>query len=473
MAATPSAPSRAVAPAPDDALACVLARSVLQRGAATAILQRKVGFEWEMNSIRPWLVKRGSDAMLVDALRLDEKDADDSDGDETTADKPPPAYEEAAWWTPDPPVASGDVSSSESPAAKKLAEHRALLEDLLPEHLIPNGLLVLRPVPRKHVLHQPQNRDWRLEADDTPGPWRSNVEYVTEPFDETPEGLRRFHQAIDEIATLVERLRPAAKRLGPGSDIDDFEDSNELLNLQRLGKEGGPYARILRGDESPETLFLLHRDHGLSGSNTVPAELLGLSGTGGAGVGGKLQATIGVDLGSLSQVMGVFGARGPTIGDAPTSLAGGEARENRFFQFLSAAPAIAALVADDLAGESLGPRGKLEGFLSALVVAVLSLSSNARDQLKYRFVLMPRTSHAAMFEALPEAHALRGRGAWLAAVIVHRIRESPVGAAIAADQPLLAGVDAAQTLTVERWIAAIVDDGKDLLLPGLLDELLR
>lgn len=422
----------------DDALAPLLARSVARRG---ALLQRKVGFEWEMGSIRPWFVREGTTSELLAALGHGSRE--DEDVEEKLTPKDP---------------------------AEQLREIQEMVASFN-EDMVPKGLLLVSPVARKQVLHAPPGADWRLEADDTPGPWRSNIEYVTDAFEETPEGLESFHRAVDEIKLLVERLKPAAKLLGPCSDRGDFEDTRERLNLQSLGEQGGPYARIVRGGELPEKLFLLHAAHGLSGSETVPAERLGLSGVGGTGTRGKMQATIGVDLGALSQVMATFGAQGPTIGDPPESLAALTARDNRLYQYVDRAPRIAAVIADRLETATAlpGPRASVEGFLSAVVLAVLALGFDAKDQLKYRFVLMPRTSHVAMLESLPGADALRGRGKWLAELVVSEIGD----VAISVDAPLMRGVNGTESLTVGRWIAALVDERKDYLLPSSLGPLLE
>src|SRR5690349_20509548 len=131
---------------------------------------------------------------------------------------------------------------------------------------------------------------------------------------------------------------------------------------------------------------MLEDVHALSGSDKVPADKLALSGAGGTGRTGKMQATIGVDLDALPQVMQTFGAEGPTVGSGETTLAHEDWRSNPLFGFVSAAPGIAAGIAGDL-GDDLGPHGGLEGFLAAVVVAILALSSGDKGQLKYRFVL--------------------------------------------------------------------------------------
>ena len=102
-------------------------------------------------------------------------------------------------------------------------------------------------------------------------------------------------------------------------------------------------------------------------------------------------------------------------------------------------------------------------------MVVLALGCDAKDQLKYRFVLMPRTSHVAMRMSLPGADLLRGRGTWLAKLVVSAIADS----AIDIDAPLMRGVKGAESLTVRRWIAALVDDHEDYLLPSKLAALLE
>jgi len=443
---------RTPSPQSDDALGARLQRAVEQRQAGTALLQRRVGFEWEMGSIRPWLVTEGTTDELVAALRANERVDEDSD-------------EEGG-----EPADTAEVDVPTDPA-DWLRDMQEVIEGMLGKKHVPRGLLTVKPVGRKQVLHEAGQ--WRLEADDTPGPWRSNIEYVTEPFEETEEGIKQFHQAIDAIALLVERLRPAAAKRGPARDAGQFDDTHEEANLTRLAPDtpGGPYPRVLRGKESADELFLRHATHQLSGSDDVPPQQLAFSGTGGMGLGGKMQATIGVDLGALPQVMNVFGAAGASINEGSTGLAQNKTRNHPLYQLVDQAPRIAAAVVDVLesSGQLPGPRAKADGFLASLVMAILALASDATGQLKYRFVLMPRTSHAAMLASLPGAQMLKGHGAWLAGVIVSKIDR----AEITAGSPLLKSVADADALTVEKWIAAIVDDGVDHLAPKALDTFLE
>jgi hypothetical protein len=281
-------------------------RATARLGAA-ATLQRRVGFEWEVGTRRPWdVVETEAPQPVVQP--------EQSLGEEVPTQP-----------SPDPVVPSGEQSSEDNDNELPAAHHYSV-----------------RPVPRKKKIHIGQT-DWRIEADDTPGPLRSNIEYVTEPFDDTMAGIERLNVALSEINDTVEHLAGCPVREGPSRANDSYEE----VRLSQLGNGKPPYHLTLIDDwETEEDLFVMPSQHRLSGSEDVPSDRLRLSGTEGSGRRGKMQATFGTSLGSLGWVLRTLGATGPTIGRHETSLAGAGFEAHPMFKLMSAAPNLADAVAE-------------------------------------------------------------------------------------------------------------------------------
>lgn len=141
----------------------------------------------------------------------------------------------------------------------------------------------VNPVPRKHVLHA--GTDFRLEADDTPGPAISNIEFVTDPFDETAAG-------VASLVTALQTMRGIMGRIGPNKGLPGPTGAGPPYAYQ------GVWNYVTKGT------------HRLSGSNQISADSLGLSGGSDRGQI-KMQATMGLALEDIPRAMKTYGNVGP------------------------------------------------------------------------------------------------------------------------------------------------------------------
>ena len=254
------------------------------------------------------------------------------------------------------------------------------------------------PAERKAALHR--GTGFQLEADDTPGPKKSNLEFVTDAFEPSDEGLEALETSLGEITALVRgRLDPLIGRAGPDNpdavppytfDADHFVDQGE---------------------------------HGFTGPAYGNGRWLYLSG-GSAGMRLKMQVTSGVSLADLPQVMKYFGSQ--VAGETPeeklerdparTLLSGSvdRAAASSIQRVIGGAPTVAldALLriqgdvrltgAEQLAFADVAA-ADLKGLLAALMLTMKMLQLPVDSVVKYRVPLMFRTNFAALFALLPPA----------------------------------------------------------------------
>jgi hypothetical protein len=314
----------------------------------------------------------------------------------------------------------------------------------------PNGDQV-EPVKRKKSIHVGTN--WKLEADDTPGPKMSNLEFVTEPFEETTAGIRAFEVTMAEIQAVHDRLTPVAGRPGPGSDDalkagqppypyqaqlaaplpPQPSNPTRAWNASAGALPGiGKYLRVQVPVQGPASEnYVQPADHQLSGGDVAAADTR-LSGGKANGFRFKMQATFGATLATLPGVMETFGAPSQST-DADESARREPAMqslvpdgdESLNYKIIAAAPAAARVVLAKLKTQSrrLGaqPGGEPDGtlfnnandvlgFLSATIFTLSCLAQPVMvDAWKYRLTLMPRSSYAAMFSGI----ANRTQRKWL------------------------------------------------------------
>ncbi|WP_239336638.1 DUF4157 domain-containing protein [Frankia sp. CiP3] len=341
------------------------------------------------------------------------------------------------------------------------------------------------PVERHAVLHN--GTDFRLEADDTPGPLVSNIEFVTEPFEETPAGMAALDRALAEMKAIMVRLRAFTGRPGP-----------------TVVEGGPPYPLPVRDYKEH---FVRHEQHGLSGSGGLVARDTLLSG-GSRDGRFKMQATSGVPLTDLSAVMERLGRDVP--GETPQQTQ--ERRADRatiyppddspeFLRVQGRAPNLARQVVAQMqqdpnyATALAASTGELTGFLAAVMLSMKLLRRPPGRNLgvKARLPLMPRNSFAQMFGALPAAQqdAIRNDplvlvNAVLAVSNANPLLQgggdqglAPASALIAPNPGRVTGVDqhgapvrapsaafeqALATVTIQDWLTGI-PAGQDYLLP--------
>jgi hypothetical protein len=297
---------------------------------------------------------------------------------------------------------------------------------------------VARPVRRKAALHRGTN--FALEGDDTPGPDRSNLEFVTAPFDTTPAGINDLMTALGEIGQIVlGNLAPCVGRPGPTAHASAVGPGNTVLY------EPGRYAE--------------QADHHLGGGDVAAPDIL-LSG--GTTTGSfKMQATMGMSLESLPTVMRYFGkprqeSRGQKARrTGARKLMRGQEFDtaNKVLTVIGQSPELAGQVLALLVADAAIPApdqatlranaASLTGLLSAMMMYMKMLQLPLDGVLKYRIPFLGRSDFGAMFGALPVAQQgiLRTHADRLA---VHMV-------AVSNARPLLGrfnGKDSDQNLTV-------------------------
>jgi hypothetical protein len=147
------------------------------------------------------------------------------------------------------------------------------------------GRQKVTPVPRKHKLHLGSR--FRLEADDTPGPRESNIEFVTEPLSEDPTGLAELRVALLQMREILQRLAPNKGLPGPKTDTGRAAGNDPPFSWE-------PYD------------YVTERNHKLSGSGDVASAALALSG-GSTDGKFKMQATMGLRLEDIPEAMRTYG----------------------------------------------------------------------------------------------------------------------------------------------------------------------
>jgi hypothetical protein len=349
---------------------------------------------------------------------------------------------------------------------------------------------IAEPAARKTVLHS--GRNFRLEADDTPGPMMSNIEFVTDPFDETDAGVAALQATMAEIRAIVARLDPfAGRRVGPGEGYTVPFSVSERDYKER---------------------YVRHGEHQLSGSAGIEAKDVLLSG-GAAGGALKMQATAGIPLADLPEVLERLGRDVPH--ETPEETAAREpdrkliqdlTQPNEPLKVQGMVPDLARQVVGelrnhaDLATPLAGDAAALTGFLAAVMLSLklLQRPGGAGRPIKYRLTFLPRNSFAQMFEILPsqqraalQAHPDALLDALLTVSNANPLLRSGSDAGLTSASPLIgpnpgavrsmsaegtlerepiSGVDAAlATVTIRDWIAGITS-GRDYLTPATMDK---
>lgn len=302
---------------------------------------------------------------------------------------------------------------------------------------IDRGTRQVSPVPRKHVLHAGTN--YRLEADDTPGPTHSNVEFVTVPFDETRAGVQALIAALTDIRTIVGRLGPHKGKPGPRD-------------------AGPPYPYTSPFD------YLLKGTHQLSGSNDVSADQLALSRGSDRGQV-KMQATMGLTLRDLPRAMATYGTVNEGDETPQEALNRQSARALQsgamYGRILGQAPALGLQVLDRIIREahlSAGERRALvnresllgaQGYLAVVMMYLKSLQiPDDNEGAKSRIMFLARNKFSDMFLMLdPAVRRLFSTNAVLFAQkvlavsnenpLVPRIQGQLPDTALSVDRPLI------------------------------------
>jgi hypothetical protein len=336
-------------------------------------------------------------------------------------------------------------------------------------------------VKRKETLHNGPH--YRIEGEDSFAHLgATTIEVVTEPFEETAEGVASLTQSMDDVKRRVQQLDHfAGKR--PGPDIQP-------------GRHTYPMP-----PESPEPRFVRRDEHEFSGSGGLAADAILLSG-GTPGFRIAMQYTAGLALRDIPEAL-------ETAGTNPREPRSDVRRRQRVRQQLypprdntanlrsvgeapGRASALAARLEDIPAyADALdGDQSDLVGFLSALVLTVDRLQTSGElqssmDYVKIRLPQMPRNNFVQMLRAVPEAQrvAIEKAPDVLAEQLVALLRENHDQLALDSalippntvtdgdDDATRAGTHVA-TLTVREWIRGIAH-GTDHLSTAGMREWLR
>jgi hypothetical protein len=345
------------------------------------------------------------------------------------------------------------------------------------------------PVPRQKSVDR--GPGFEIQADNTPGPSHSNLEFVTQPFEETTAGLGQARTALDAIQQIyTNSLNPyRTTRRGPSAS----------------DRRGLPPHAYIPAD------YVTPAEHGFTGG-TVRGADVALSASARTPADGslKMQATFGVGLADLPTVMEYFGT--PVPGETATqtqdrdparaALTFAPAR-SRILPTLGGVPALAREVVRRfdaryhwmLEPEDGGPTvlDELIGFVAAVLYTIKALQNTdvASEEIKARLALMARTSFVQLFSALTPDQRNAVRQNWDALLstmldvsnatpLVYNHDQAtdswlPSDVNLRRDTPLIRPAKDATTgplhrtlgwLTIERWFQNVVVNGTDYLLPS-------
>lgn len=355
----------------------------------------------------------------------------------------------------------------------------------------PNNYLpsMLHPAKRQETMHT--GTGFELQADDTPGPTLSNIELVTKPITtDGQQGMADLNRTLHLMEVLMSRIEQFPDRRRTNDSVKDryiFPEESGL-NIRR-----GYYLSSAAG--AARTKF-------------------------------KMQATAGIRLKHLPQVMEYFGkVQGETAQqalerDPARKLIMREPGKQRHTISLPAAKPWAtaachrieqAYLAGDQHGRLRGVRrdphhaqhpfatrrDDLIGFLAAVMVFLYNMSQDAGEAVKYNFVLFGRNDFQSMFLGI-DAHqraVFAQRPELLVDSVIDELnasaglphqltRDSPVAAnaklkvpnteeAIARGAPMNKWHSVMGDTTIWRWLGVVAKGGADFMTPRNIEAYLR
>jgi hypothetical protein len=246
------------------------------------------------------------------------------------------------------------------------------------------GQFNLRTAPKKGRLHS--GTGYAIEPD---GPYvvnsmadRMDLEFVTSPFPETPNGLVALDAALEDMRTVYQRIASGASGEWDGQNAPPFKD---LIGPQQHGL-------------SDKSIYLY----------------------GGTKRGSfKPQVTSGIALEALPEMMRTLGAS-PETGEERnereqirTMVYGAEGTPEKLeasatTRIIGAAPGLARQVVTNLADNHRIPddptgRDALVGFLSLALVYMVVLSISSKDGIKTQMPFLSRHSFVTLYRQIPAA----------------------------------------------------------------------
>jgi len=346
----------------------------------------------------------------------------------------------------------------------------------------PNNFLpaMLRPAKRQvEPLHY--GTGFELQADDSPGPTKSSLEFVTKPplATESATSVDDLHRLFHLIGVIVDRLDKykgrVAGRAGPARDNYVFPEEHSL-------NQAGFYIS----------------DSAAGGSTRF-----------------KMQATAGIRLKDLPDVMQYFSPRVP--GELPGSQEASHRAPSREFMMheqrniislgsakgwaTSAGNRIEAAYLHGQAQGAANPfqtrRADLVGFLAAVMVFVYNIAQFSSELLKYDHQLFGRNDFAVMFTGIdPAQQAVFGQAprllidgvidelnasAGLPTALTHA---SPVAFnamlkvrnpedEVMRGRPEFSRVPVLRDVTLYNWLGVIAKGGPDVMTPTHIEGYLR
>jgi len=342
------------------------------------------------------------------------------------------------------------------------------------------------PAARKAVLHT--GKGFNLEADDTPGPRSSNLEFVTKAFDETQEGLDELEETLTAIKNLI------TNNLDPYVGAKGVKDEADKPPPYTFDKDN----------------FVSKDKHKLNGPAYGDGKWLHLSG-GKKNGAFKMQATAGASLSDLPMIMKYFGST-PNETDeekkerkpARALLSGPEMdpAKNSIQKVIGGSPDIAktAFIEFKKTFQSVPWKTEHEseaiGFFAAVIMTMKMLQLPNNGVIKYRVPLMFRTNFSKLFGILPGdiQTALTANNNILVAKIIEASNAQPLlprsqGAdpdtALTKDSALIRPPvrpghaphtpvphEALSGVTIGMWIKGFTA-GKDYLTPDVINDWLK
>lgn len=237
-----------------------------------------------------------------------------------------------------------------------------------------------RPARRQEALHQ--GAGFQLQGDDTNGADKPNIEFVTDPFEISKQGLSDLKQALSEIRSIMKRI---SKHVYQGSVANQIA-ANALLTTAEHGLSD-PNARLAGGAQSE--MF-------------------------------KMQTTQGISLEDLPRLMEYFGTNVP--GETKKQrkerkgarmLAYGNETGNSISDMLGGIPSLAQTAVTHIANNRAtygyspadqthfaGSQQRLVGFFAQVLMIVKGLTIPDGKYMKYKIPFLQRIHMNTVFGEL-------------------------------------------------------------------------
>jgi hypothetical protein len=347
----------------------------------------------------------------------------------------------------------------------------------------------VRSAGRKEELHSGTN--FKLEGDDTPGDKLANIEFVTEPFDATDDGLEDYLATMTEVLDIVENITPLAGRPGPGTD-DEVKtakrnpryDPTGYVNQDEHGFNKAGVA-LSKGTRNGLGSFKMQATSGISLEN-IPAvmEMFGITPKEnrlktlrqGGSDQNAIQNSMGIGAPEYNQLSDNLARKAParSIQASQKLMGGGPTVARHAVGLLGAEPMYSVPQKTSITNHP----EKLIGFLSLIAMNIKGLGVQVNGPAKYRLPFLGRNNFVTLLaDLLPiQQAALRAHAGtpFVDAVIAanNAVSIVPNDGGKTRDTPLVPGVPTLSDLTIGVWLTGILE-GRDYLDPATISLLMN